>query len=532
MKRRIQRKLAKQKRRISARLERARRLTDSGAPVLPRTGVHYEMSERVRAISHGGIGAVHRVVTRLGLAKAIDDRLEVLKLHRPYHESDHVLNIAYNLLCGGQTLDDIELRRNDEVYLDALGVEAIPDPTTAGDFCRRFDASDVESLMEAINEVRLTVWSKQGEDFIDTTARIDVDGTMVPTTGECKEGMALSYKNEWGYLPLLVSFANTSEPLFIVNRGGNRPSHEGANGYLDKAAALCRRAGFTDMLFRGDTDFSQTKFLDEWDKDGIRFVFGYDAMRNIKELANDLDAGAFYELERRAKRAFVEEDDRRARPTRFKEEFVRAKGYKNIRLRSEDVAEFDYRPRACTKTYRMVVVRKNLTVMRGGNELFDDIRYFFYITNDRDLTVEQVVFEANDRCNQENLVGQMKSGGARALHAPVNTLNANWAYMVMASLAWTMKAWMALSLPISPRWKAKHHAERLLWLRMEFRTFCNAVINIPAQIIRSGRRRIFRLLAWRPQLPWRRIGSWCTAPTAARDRSGSPCTRSSLLGRG
>jgi hypothetical protein len=468
--------------------------------VLPQTRVRYEVSERVRATAHGGIGAVHQVVNRLELAAAIDQRLELLKIHRPYHESDHVLNIAYNALCGGQTLDDIELRRNDEVYLDALGVEAIPDPTTAGDFCRRFSADHVELLMEAINEIRVAVWKEQGEQFTGATARIDADGTLVPTTGECKEGMALSHKKEWGYHPLLVSLANTSEPLFLLNREGNRPSHEGAAGYLDKAAALCRRAGFKDILFRGDTDFSQTRHLDRWTADGIRFVFGYDAKANIKALADDLDVGDFRELERRAKRAFVEEDDRRARPRRFKEEFVREKGYKNIRLKSEDVAEFDYRPRACANTYRMVVVRKNLSIEQGDEVLFDDIRYFFYITNDRELTVEQVVFESNDRCNQENLIGQLKSG-VRALHAPVNTLNANWAYMVMVSLAWSLKAWMALSLPISPRWRDKHEAQRREWLRMEFRTFCNTVIEVPAQIVRSGRRLVFRLLAWRPQLP-------------------------------
>ena len=148
----------------------------------------------------------------------------------------------------------------------------------------------------------------------------------------------------------------------------------------------------------------------------------------------------------------------------------------------------------------MVVLRKNLTIERGETALFDEIRYFFYITNDRDLTGAQVVFEANDRCNQENLIEQLKNG-VRALHAPVNSLNANWAYMVMASLAWTIKAWMALSLPVTPRWRAKHEAERDAWLHMEFRTFRNAVINMPAQVVQTGRRLLLRLLGWRPQQP-------------------------------
>jgi hypothetical protein len=233
------------------------------------------MGERARAIAHGGLGAVIRLVALSGLVRRLDERLELLKVHRPYHESDHVLNIAYNVFCGGQTLDDLELRRNDEVFLEALGVEAIPDPTTAGDFCRRFQGADVVALMEAINETRLEVWKRQGAAFTQETARIDSDGSLVPTTGECKEGMALSHKGVWGYHPLLISLANTAEPLFIVNRSGNRPSHEGAAEYLDKAIELCRRAGFADILLRGDTDFSQTQHLDRWADDEVRFIFGY-----------------------------------------------------------------------------------------------------------------------------------------------------------------------------------------------------------------------------------------------------------------
>ena len=459
---------------------------------------HYELAKRTRAMPHGGLGAAHQVVVRSGLTEGIDAGVEVLKLHRPYHESDHVLNIAYNALCGGRTLDDIELRRNDEAYLDALGTDAIPDPTTAGDFCRRFEGPDVERLMDAINEARLRIWARQGPAFVETTARIDADGSLVPTTGDCKEGVALTYKGLWGYHPLLVSLANTREPLFLLNRSGNRPASEGAATYLDKAVSLCRRAGFADVLLRGDTDFSQTRHLDRWSDDGIRFVFGYAAMPNIQARAEGLADDDYGELQRRARRAFVEQDKRRARPRRVKEAIVRARGYKNIRLRSEDVSEFDYRPKACKQTYRMVVLRKNLTVERGETALFDDVRYFFYITNDRGLGAAQVVFEANDRCNQENLIEQLKNG-VRALHAPVNDLNANWAYMVMVSLAWTIKAWMALCLPVTPRWRAKHEAERDEWLHMEFRTFLEAVINTPAQVVQTGRRLVLRLLGWRPQ---------------------------------
>jgi hypothetical protein len=157
------------------------------------SNIHYELADRVHGLGPGGIGAMHLLARRTGLIEAMDKRLGVLKIHQPYHESDHVLNIAYNLLCGGACLEDIELRRNDEVYLDALGAKRIPDPTTAGDFCRRFETSHIQELMNAINDVRVKVWRDQPEAFFDE-AILDADGTLSPTTGECKEGMDISYK--------------------------------------------------------------------------------------------------------------------------------------------------------------------------------------------------------------------------------------------------------------------------------------------------------------------------------------------------
>lgn len=493
----IRRKLEKRKRDVERRLADVRRMGQRDVPMLSTRTPQYELGDRTHAIDVGGIGAVHQVAVRLGLVDEIDQNLELLKAHLPYHESDHVLNIAYNAVCGGQVLQDIELRRNDPTYLDALGTQSIPDPTTAGDFCRRFDALDIGMLQDAINRVRLTAWRQQPASFFEETARIDGDGTLVGTQGECKQGMELSYKGVWGYHPLLISLANTNEPLFIVNRSGGRPSSEGAATYFDRAIKLCRRGGFTDILLRGDTDFSQTRHLDRWDADGVRFVFGYLAAANLKTRAGQFDDEDFQQLTRRARRHFDEAKQRALQP-RVKEAVVRQKAYKNLRLNSEDVSEFEYMPLACTQSYRIIVLRKNLTFERGEQALFDDVRYLFYITNDREMAAEQVIRESNHRCNQENLIEQLKNG-VRALHAPVNTLNANWAYMVMASLAWSLKAWMALSLPTTARWKRRHFADRDRWLRMDFRTFLNTVIRVPTQVVETGRRIVFRLLSWRSE---------------------------------
>jgi hypothetical protein len=466
----------------------------SECPVISASNIHYEIADRTRAIAAGGIGAIHQMVKRLELDKALNQRLNVFKLYMPYSESDHVLNIAYNLLAGGTCLEHLELRRNDEAYLDALGAQRIPDPTTAGDFCRRFDWWKIYLLMEIFNDMRLKVWRQQPDSFFDE-AVIDADGTMVQTCGECKAGMDINYKGQWGYHPLLISLANTGEPLYLVNRSGNRPSHERAAAFLDLSVNLCRRAGFRKIKLRGDTDFTQTEYLDGWDEQGVRFVFGIDAMPNLYEKAENLPAGAWKRLQRPAR--YQVKTRPRQRPENVKEQIVQAREFENIRLVEEHVAEFSYQPAKCKKSYRVVVVWKDLEVSRGQKKLFDKDRCFFYIANDLKSSVEEVVFDANKRCNQENLIQQQKSDVC-ALTAPLDNLESNWAYMVMASLAWSLKAWAALLLPVQGRWKERHETEKQVLLRMDFTTFRNVFINIPAQIISTGRRIFYRMLSWNP----------------------------------
>ena len=495
MKSKIRERLRFFQRRIEQRLEcENKNRADDGRPVLRGTGAIYEISSRVRATAAGGIALVHRMIQGIGLDREIDQRVELLKIHQPYHESDHVTNIAYNLLAGGDCLEHLELLRNDEDYLDMLGARRIPDPTTAGDFCRRFtDSHRVDALQDAINESRLRVWRAQPSEFFEH-AVIDADGSIVGTTGECKEGADFSHKGIFGYHPLVISLANTQEVLFLENRAGSRHSHEGAAARLDQAVTLIRRAGFRAVTLRGDTDFKQTRFLDGWDEDGFDFVFGYDSFDNLAEKADSLPDTEWSLLEREG---YEIKTQPRSRPENVRERVVREREYHNLHLVEEQVAEFSYAPGACNKDYRMVVVRKLITHEKGQKMLFPEHRYFFYITNKRTIPAREVVRLANTRCDQERLIGQLKSG-VRSLHSPLDNLFSNWAYMVCATLAWNLAKWTALLLPETGRWKDKHADEKNTVLCMNFQTFVSAFMLIPAQVVATGRRVILRLLAWNP----------------------------------
>lgn len=495
-----QQKLARRKRRILRRL--ARRGNSAGdRPVLSARNIHYVVADRVLGLGCGGIGVIHQLARRTGLVDAIDQRVQVLKVHLPYQESDHVLNIAYNVLAGGKCLENLELLRNDEAYLNALGASRVPDPTTAGDFCRRFESEEqILTLMEAVNDVRLKVWKQQDASFFEQ-AILDADGILAPTTGECKAGMDIGYNGMWGFHPLLVSLANTKETLYLLNRSGNRPSHERADEYLDKAVNLCRRGGFKSILLRGDTDFMQTWKLDEWDKSGdVTFIFGADTRKEMIARAEQLSPADWRRLERPPKYQHkTDPPELRARPRNIKQQVVVQRKYKNLVLQWEDVAEFTHRPDLCGRAYRMIALRKKISVEKGQEKLFEEYRYFFYITNDRTSTAEDIVYSANDRCDQENLIAQLKDTGTGSMRNPLDNLFSNWAYMVISSLAWTLKAWCGLLLPAAP---GRHHKARKQQgksiVKMEFATFVNSLMRLPCQIITSGRRIIYRLMSWNP----------------------------------
>jgi hypothetical protein len=492
--------LRNRKQRIERRL-RPKSWEGQHWPMLKASNIHYEMAERTAAMNCGGIGAMHLMVQRLGLVEDIDRNLQLLKVHLPYHESDHVLNLTYNLLAGGQRIEDIEQRRQDEVFLNGLGAERIPDPTTAGDFTRRFRVDDIVTLEECINRRRLAVWGVQPEGFLKE-AFIDVDGTIAQTYGECKEGMDISYKGIWGYAPLIVSLANTKEVLYLVNRPGNAVSHSGSVEWIDRAVELVSQVAGS-VTIRGDTDFTHTEQLDRWDEAGRKFILGFDANPKLVGLAEALEKQAWKPFERLPKYEILTEP--RPKAFRYKEQVVVEREFENKKLVGEDLAGIEYQPTKCKRKYRIIILRKNISVQKGERVLFDEVRYFFYITNRKDKA-ERIVGLANGRCDQENVIEQLKNG-VNAMRMPVNDLVSNWAYMVMAALAWNLKAWYGLLVP---------NRERGIELvKMEFRRFLQAIMLLPCQVVRTARRVIYRVLSYNSWLKdffatWERLEAFAT----------------------
>ena len=348
----------------------------------------------------------------------------------------------------------------------------------------------VTHLMEAIDRARRNVWSQQPKEDRQL-AIIDVDGTVVETTGRSKEKIDIAYNGQWGYNPLIVSLANTQEVLSVVNRPANRPSHDGAAAWLDKAISWVKEeGGFERVRLRGDTDFSLTTNFDRWSEADVEFVFGMDANPSFVGRAMQLEEASWKPLERPAR------SPKRQRPHNVKKEVVEQRGFKALTLSEEHLAEMEYQPKKAKGTYRLIALRKRIHVTEGQLRLEDEIRYFFYVTNipAEQLDAAAIVRQSNARCNQENLIEQLKNG-VQAMRMPVREFDANWAYMVIGALAWNLKAWTGLLLP-------KSQGARAI-LKMEFRRFLNELILLPTQILRRSRRLIFRLLAinrWTPLL--------------------------------
>jgi len=397
-KRQLRAKLTAGERSVRRRLKAAVALNFSG-PVLGRANVVYELAERTRAVAHGGMGMVAKLVKALGLAGEIDASLDLLALHKPYYESDHVLNVAYNALCGARTLDDIELRRADQVFLDG----------NRGGFPARPDHGG--GLLPALRRGLGHGPPRGGEP--GAAPRVGSPAGFVLLQDGChrrrRHGRADRCRGQAGHrhwlqrhMGLFGFDGQLRQYCRAAVLGPPRrqpPLHEGVVPLYDRAICLCRQAGFADILLRGDTDFSLTTEFDRWDDDGVRFVFGYNAWAGMVSRAGGCARRA---LPRTGGPGRARDKDRSAHQARQRERRHRPgpalQGAAPKRPRTWSASPTG-RPSASGTT---VSSRSGRTCRSSGRRrAVQRVQALLLHHNDWEMSDDQVVAEARKRCTRE-----------------------------------------------------------------------------------------------------------------------------------
>jgi hypothetical protein len=472
--------LRKRKQKILKRLENTKE--ERATPMMDLGPIKMEVMEGKNATGQGGIGMIHKMNQATGLIDEINSKLELFKVHKPYFESDHVMNIAYNLLSGGTCLEDLEVRRNDIAYMDSLNAIRVPDPTTAGDFLRRFDEGKILDLMEINNQNCQKIWRFTNNGKKRKLAILDVDGKLEATYGEFKEGMDLTYKKFWGFSTLILTEMTTGVHLYIVNRSGNTLSQENCKKWIDKAIDLLLE-NFERVIIRGDSAYYLTKYLDEWSK-RVDFIFSVDSFEKYIEKAESIKNKGWNELPRAEKRI-----EREHGHENVKERVIAERNFEQIKQRTEYVSEYRNTPSNCKKEYRMFVVRQLKEKLIGGLLEGEFYKYFQYITTFENEDAGELLKLIRKRFNHENKIEQL-ANGVHAFKMPAKEFNANWAYMVIAAMAWNMKCWFGLLMDeINAELSHK-------LISVEFKRFQNWIINIPCQIIKSGRYVVFKIMSY------------------------------------
>jgi hypothetical protein len=441
--------------------------------------VKHEVDQRSDLTPYGGLGLAHQLACRLGVAREIDQRLSLLERHKLYHESDHVLTHALNLVSGATAIEDIRNLQQSAAICCLLGADSIPAPSTAGDFLRRFGAKDLADFQAAIDAVRERSWSQVPRSR-KKIASIDMDSTIKEVYGQCKQGAEFSYTKKWSYHPLLISLAEFNEPLRLINRPGNFGSATGTLDQLRQVIPLVKRH-FQQIRCRGDSAFCQKDIMQLCQDEGVLFYFSEGSRPDLREKADLLGEKAWKCLVRHPeKRRRKARRKKRRKQRRHRQQIARKREYETLHQVREQVAEFSHRPYGTKQDYRVVVVRQLVETLKGSRALIEQYIYRFIFTNDWRSHPAEVVRINYGRCTQENTIEQLKNG-IGGLRMPTGQLLANGAYLLIAELAWCLRSW--LSLLALPR-------DSLGW---EWKRFRQAFVYVAARITQSARYAVVRL---------------------------------------
>lgn len=440
-------------------------------PVLRHPKLQYSI-EPSNTTPYGGLALAASLVRSLGMAKDLNRNLSLLASHRPFHESDHVLTHVYNLYAGGACIEDIADLQTSEPIRRMLGTDRIPDPTTAGDFLRRFDADALRSLDRVIDQAQEKVWKRRYGKKKAERAIVDLDSCVRPVYGDQKEGTDFTYKGSFGYHPLVISLAGTLECLRLVNRSGNEASATGSENHLRELFPMLDRH-FKQVIVRGDSAFAKQTIFDACEEAGHSFAMVSPQQQNFASLFEALSGEAWKPYRQREKN----EDHpckRRKRGRNRRRERARTRNKRDLQLTKQWIAEIPYRPERSDRTYRLIARYQEIEEHEQGH-LFMLTRFRFVLSNlPPSVSAEEVVDLTYQRCDQENLIEQLQSGVA-GMRMPTGGMLSNAAFLTCARLAHNLKPWLAqLALP----------QETMRW---EWKRFRRAFVYCAARVIHTAR---------------------------------------------
>jgi len=443
----------------------------------PKLAVSVESSD---VTAYGGLALAARLSATLKLPQAIDRDIKLFKRHSPFHESDHVLTHVYNLFVGGDNIEDIADLQHSEAVCRMLGAGRLPDPTTAGDFLRRFSQEDIDALDRVTDQMHLATWKRRYGRKKQALGIVDIDSHVHHVYGNQKEGADFTYKGGFGYHPLVLSLAGSQECLRLVNRPGNIASADGAAEQLQGVAWLLKTR-FRKVLVRGDSAFARQDLYEACERNGFDFAFVSPVQKNFEALADSIPQGRWRVFDPHAtKTRAIDAADRRLRRGNLRRAKARERGKYDMKLEKQWMAEIPYTPARSGNTYRLII-RRQLIEESFQGRFFEVWRYRYAITNlPGSVTTAEVLRLTYQRCDQENIVEQLQSGVA-AMRMPTGTLLANAALLACARIAHNFKAWLAmLALP----------EEVMRW---EWKRFRKAFVFLAARVVLNARQTLVRI---------------------------------------
>ena len=442
----------------------------TNSPVLRHPKLRFS-SEPSDTTPYGGLALAASLVRSLGIAKDLNRELSLLASHRPFHESDHVLTHVYNLYSGGTCIEDIADLQTSEPVRRILGANRVPDPTTAGDFLRRFDAESLQSLDRVIDQAQEKVWKRRYGKKKAERAIVDLDSCVRPVYGDQKEGTDFTYKGSFGYHPLVISLADTMECLRLVNRSGNTPSADGSENHLRELFPMLGRR-FKQVIVRGDSAFAKQAIFDACEEAGHSFAIVSPQQQNFASLFEALPGEAWRPY--RQQKNEVPTCKRRQRGRNRRQERARARNKRNLQLKKQWIAEIPYRPERSNQTYRLIARYQEIEEHEQGH-LFMLTRFRFILSNlPPSVAAEKVMDLTYQRCDQENLIEQLQSG-VTAMRMPTGGMLSNAAFMTCARLAHNLKPWLAQTA--LPR-------ETMRW---EWKRFRRAFVYCAVRVVHASR---------------------------------------------